>query len=155
MVSAVRTGVVALTFMLACFQAHANTAVGISTIGDSEEAQELERTWLKGALMFPKELSDQLGIPAGEITRIDKVVDRLPTLKFIDPMPLALLVHGCFGIGQEQIEQAKSICRQCSVSAQCLEYAIKENQDTGVWGGLSEDERRSLKRRYARARRAS
>ena len=54
----------------------------------------------------------------------------------------------------EQIEQAKSICRQCDVSAQCLEYAIKENQDTGVWGGLSEDERRSLKRRYARARRA-
>ena len=62
---------------------------------------------------------------------------------------------GNTGPALEQIEQAKSICRQCSVSAQCLEYAIKEKQDTGVWGGLSEDERRSLKRRYARARRAS
>ncbi len=109
MVNAVKTGVVALTFMLASFQAYANTALGISTIGDSEEAQELERTWLKGALMLPKELSDQLGIPAGEITRIDKVVDRLPTLKFSEPMPLALMVHGCFGIGQEQIEQAKML----------------------------------------------
>jgi WhiB family redox-sensing transcriptional regulator len=62
---------------------------------------------------------------------------------------------GNTGPALEQIEQAKTICRQCKVSAQCLEYAIKENQDTGVWGGLSEDERRSLKRRYARARRAS
>ena len=60
---------------------------------------------------------------------------------------------GNTGPALEQIEQAKSICRKCDVSAQCLEYAIKENQDTGVWGGLSEDERRSLKRRYARARR--
>jgi WhiB family redox-sensing transcriptional regulator len=61
---------------------------------------------------------------------------------------------GNTGPALEQIEQAKTICRHCDVSAQCLEYAIKENQDTGVWGGLSEDERRSLKRRYARARRA-
>ena len=61
---------------------------------------------------------------------------------------------GNTGPALEQIEQAKSICRQCDVSAQCLEYAINENQDTGVWGGLSDDERRSLKRRYARARRA-
>ena len=53
-----------------------------------------------------------------------------------------------------QIEQAKAVCRECGVSTQCLEYAIKENQDTGVWGGLSEDERKSLKRKYARARRA-
>ncbi|NBR77442.1 MAG: WhiB family transcriptional regulator, partial [Microbacteriaceae bacterium] len=39
--------------------------------------------------------------------------------------------------------------------ANCLEYAIKENQDNGVWGGLSEDERKSLKRKYARARRSA
>ena len=61
---------------------------------------------------------------------------------------------GNTGPALKQIEKAKSICRQCTVSGQCLEYAIRENQDTGVWGGRSEDERRSLKRRYARARRA-
>lgn len=98
-----------LTGMLVFVQSHANTAVGSSTSSVFEDAQELERTWLKGALMLPKDLSDQLGIPAGEITRIDKVVDRLPRLKFDAPMPLALLVHGCFGIGQEQIEQAKML----------------------------------------------
>jgi WhiB family redox-sensing transcriptional regulator len=41
------------------------------------------------------------------------------------------------------------------VTEQCLQYALETNQDSGVWGGLSEDERRALKRRAARARRAS
>jgi WhiB family redox-sensing transcriptional regulator len=62
---------------------------------------------------------------------------------------------GNTGPAVDQIDQAKSVCRECGVSTHCLEYAIKENQDTGVWGGLSEDERKSLKRKYARARRAS
>jgi dienelactone hydrolase len=104
---ALKISLVMLAFMLACLQTHANTAAGSSTSSVSDEAQELERTWLKGALMLPKDLSEQLGIPASEITRIDKVVDRLPALKFSEPMTLALMLHGCFGIGQEQIEQAK------------------------------------------------
>ena len=62
---------------------------------------------------------------------------------------------GNTGPAVDQIEQAKAVCRQCTVTAECLEYAIKENQDTGAGGGLSEDERNSLKRKYARARRAS
>lgn len=62
---------------------------------------------------------------------------------------------GNTGPAVEQIEQAKSICRECKVSASCLEYAIKENQDSGIWGGLSEEERKSLKRKYARARRSA
>jgi WhiB family redox-sensing transcriptional regulator len=62
---------------------------------------------------------------------------------------------GNTGPAVEQIEQAKAVCRECGVTNFCLEYAIKDNQDTGVWGGLSEDERKSLKRKYARARRAS
>jgi WhiB family redox-sensing transcriptional regulator len=61
---------------------------------------------------------------------------------------------GNTGPAVEQIDQAKAVCRECAVATSCLEYAIKENQDTGVWGGLSEDERKSLKRKYARARRA-
>ena len=35
----------------------------------------------------------------------------------------------------------------------CLKWAMESGQDGGVWGGLSEDERRALKRRHARARR--
>ncbi|WP_436764209.1 WhiB family transcriptional regulator [Streptosporangium sp. V21-05] len=51
-----------------------------------------------------------------------------------------------------QIEEAKQVCSTCSISEACLKWALESGQDAGVWGGLSEDERRALKRRTARAR---
>ena len=51
-----------------------------------------------------------------------------------------------------QIAEAKTVCRRCPVVSDCLTWAMATGQDTGVWGGMSEDERRSLKRRNARAR---
>lgn len=62
---------------------------------------------------------------------------------------------GNTGPAVEQIERAKSVCARCTVTEMCLQYAMDTGQDSGVWGGLSEDERRALKRRAARARRAS
>ncbi len=52
-----------------------------------------------------------------------------------------------------QATEAKRVCASCEVREVCLQWAIANNQDAGVWGGLGEDERRSLKRRAARARR--
>lgn len=51
-----------------------------------------------------------------------------------------------------QIEEAKAVCRRCPVTEECLTFALETGQDAGVWGGLSEDERRALKRRTARNR---
>ncbi len=51
-----------------------------------------------------------------------------------------------------QIEEAKAVCGRCTVTEDCLSWALASGQDAGVWGGLSEDERRALKRRGARAR---
>ena len=51
-----------------------------------------------------------------------------------------------------QIEEAKAVCRRCPVQEQCLQWALESGQDAGVWGGLSEDERRAMKRRAARNR---
>ena len=62
---------------------------------------------------------------------------------------------GNTGPALEQIQAAKNVCGKCVVTEYCLQYALATNQDSGVWGGLSEDERRALKRRAARARRAS
>lgn len=61
---------------------------------------------------------------------------------------------GNTGPAIQQIEDAKAVCRRCEVVDTCLKWAIESGQDAGVWGGLSEDERRALKRRNARARRA-
>jgi WhiB family redox-sensing transcriptional regulator len=54
-----------------------------------------------------------------------------------------------------EIEEAKQVCRRCPVMDDCLRWAIDSGQDAGVWGGLSEDERRAVKRRAIRARTAS
>lgn len=51
------------------------------------------------------------------------------------------------GVG---VEKAKSICAECPVMHACLEYALENRIDHGVWGGTSERQRR----RIARARRA-
>lgn len=42
--------------------------------------------------------------------------------------------------------EAKRICAQCTVRAECLEYALENDERFGIWGGLSERERRKLKR---------
>jgi WhiB family transcriptional regulator, redox-sensing transcriptional regulator len=42
---------------------------------------------------------------------------------------------------------AKKICTGCDVKAQCLEYALANDERFGIWGGLSERERRKLKKR--------
>ncbi|MEY4310311.1 MAG: hypothetical protein RLZ71_237 [Actinomycetota bacterium] len=42
---------------------------------------------------------------------------------------------------------AKKICAGCDVKAQCLEYALANDERFGIWGGLSERERRKLKKR--------
>ncbi len=59
---------------------------------------------------------------------------------------------GNTGPALAQIEQAKVVCHRCDVSDACLAWALESGQDAGVWGGLSEDERRALKRRTARSR---
>jgi len=41
---------------------------------------------------------------------------------------------------------AKKICASCEVRAQCLEYALQNDERFGIWGGLSERERRKLRR---------
>ena len=42
--------------------------------------------------------------------------------------------------------RAKSICAACPVRRRCLEYAIAADERYGVWGGLTKDERRTLRR---------
>ncbi len=72
----------------------------------------------------------------------------------LDEDPELFFPIGNTGPALQQIEDAKAICRTCPVIDECLKFALENGQDAGVWGGLSEDERRALKRRKARARRA-
>lgn len=43
------------------------------------------------------------------------------------------------------IEQAVRVCRSCQVTSECLKWALDNNQDDGIWGGMSEEERQRLR----------
>ncbi len=57
---------------------------------------------------------------------------------------------GNTGPAVDQIEKAKAVCARCTVTEICLQYALETNQDSGVWGGLSEGERELLLKRGIR-----
>ena len=49
--------------------------------------------------------------------------------------------------------QAKTICARCPVRDECLEYALRNREPHGIWGGLNESERKSLIRSRERGMR--
>ena len=50
--------------------------------------------------------------------------------------------------------EAKSVCRGCVVREDCLEYALQNGEKFGIWGGMSERERRRIRRQRALERAA-
>lgn len=57
------------------------------------------------------------------------------------------------GTNAAQIEEARAVCRRCDVRPECRDHALDEAEPFGVWGGLSEEERRRTRRRQSRERR--
>jgi WhiB family transcriptional regulator, redox-sensing transcriptional regulator len=59
---------------------------------------------------------------------------------------------GTSGPALRQADEAKAVCHRCPVASDCLAWALATGQDAGVWGAMTEDERRAVKRRPARRR---
>ncbi len=63
---------------------------------------------------------------------------------------------GVTGLAVKQIKQAKKVCNSCEAKQDCLEFALATNQECGVWGATTEDERRKLRRTWlAKKKKAS
>jgi len=60
---------------------------------------------------------------------------------------------GTTGPAEAQLRAAKSVCAPCPVQEICLQWALDTGQDAGVWGGLSEEERRAIRMGRGRRRR--
>jgi WhiB family redox-sensing transcriptional regulator len=56
-----------------------------------------------------------------------------------------------FAVGAREHKLAKQVCGRCPVRKQCLEYAMDTPVDHGVWGGLTERERRRFRRKAGEA----
>jgi WhiB family transcriptional regulator, redox-sensing transcriptional regulator len=70
----------------------------------------------------------------------------------LDVDPELFFPIGNTGPSLLQIDEAKAVCGRCPVSQTCLSWALDTVQEFGVWGGLSEDERRAELRRRGRRR---
>jgi WhiB family transcriptional regulator, redox-sensing transcriptional regulator len=70
-----------------------------------------------------------------------------------DTDPSLFFPVGTTGPAITQIESAKEVCGACPAQIPCLEFALLTNQDSGVWGGTSEEERRHLRRTWLNRRR--
>jgi WhiB family redox-sensing transcriptional regulator len=55
---------------------------------------------------------------------------------------------------EQEINHAKKVCKLCDVIELCAQWSLKNNIDAGIWGGLSEDERRNIRRKI-RAKKAN
>jgi WhiB family redox-sensing transcriptional regulator len=70
-----------------------------------------------------------------------------------DTDPELFFPVGNTGDAIDQLAVARTVCTQCTVRQQCLEFALASIQDCGIWGGTSEDERRRMRRERASMRR--
>lgn len=62
---------------------------------------------------------------------------------------------GTTGPAIEQIASAKAVCGECDAQSECLEFALATNQEAGIWGGTTEEERRVLRKDWADKERAA
>lgn len=72
-----------------------------------------------------------------------------------DTNPELFFPVGTTGAAIDHIAAAKLICAECTVTEECLEFALMTNQDSGIWGGTSEEERRKLRRAWVAEQRAA
>jgi WhiB family transcriptional regulator, redox-sensing transcriptional regulator len=70
-----------------------------------------------------------------------------------DSEPTLFFPIGTTGPAIDQIEAAVAICSTCPVQEDCLQYALETNQESGVWGGYADDDRRRLRKRWLAERR--
>jgi WhiB family transcriptional regulator, redox-sensing transcriptional regulator len=56
------------------------------------------------------------------------------------------------GPALRQVMRAKAVCARCEIQRECLRYALEAGSIQGVWGGMTEEERRRLVRRERRPR---
>jgi len=57
---------------------------------------------------------------------------------------------GTTGLALIQADAAKRVCQRCPVQDECLRWALDSRQETGIWGGTDEEERRLIRRRQSR-----
>ena len=72
-----------------------------------------------------------------------------------DTDPELFFPVGTTGQALVQIDRAQEVCNECPVEVDCLDFALETNQDSGIWGGASEEERRVIRRKAVARQKAA
>ncbi len=93
-------------------------------------------------------LASSLALGAADYSWRDDAICR-------DTDPALFFPVGTTGNALVQIDRAKEVCGECDVARECLDFALETTQDSGIWGGLTEEERRVIRRKRVAAARAA
>jgi WhiB family redox-sensing transcriptional regulator len=112
-------------------------------------------------LHLPADRSGPGSVESTETTRGDEACDSSAARVTVDAIwpahevPAWQRSANCLGVDPDlffperggSTREAKEVCRGCVVRQECLQYALDNSEKFGIWGGLSERERRRLRRR--------
>ena len=93
---------------------------------------------------------------------IDGTEDDMANMEEVGEAESWQMFANCLGVAPDlffpergaSTKEAKAVCQGCVVREDCLEYALANGEKFGIWGGLSERERRRIRRQRALARAA-
>ena len=87
---------------------------------------------------------------SGSVPELERAADWRDFAACRGESPNLFFPDGSTGPWLLVIEQAKAVCRRCPAVDWCLQWALETGQESGVWGGLSEEERRAMRRKKSR-----
>lgn len=91
----------------------------------------------------PKSLADLPIIPWMKRSRCKNIGD--PEIFFRER---ASVVNGTDAVRGHSVKVAKEFCNGCPVKVECLLYALENDEEFGIWGGATPDERRRIRKYY-------
>jgi WhiB family redox-sensing transcriptional regulator len=105
--------------------------------------------------VYLKTTHDRWEPPVTDIVRFLHLPADLTGFRWDSEVPTWQRSANCLGVDPDlffperggSTREAKEVCRGCVVREDCLQYALRNGEKFGIWGGLSERERRRLRRR--------
>lgn len=83
---------------------------------------------------------------------LQKAIDAAPEITPCTNYPDLFFGDSAPGFAHTDIRQAKALCKVCPITNECLTYAIEAKEEWGVWGGLSTQERKKIRRSHGSTR---
>lgn len=107
---------------------------------------------------LPDPTNERWEPPVTDIVRLLRLPADASGLRWESEAPIWQRSANCLGVDPDlffperggSTREAKEVCRGCVVRQDCLQYALDNSEKFGIWGGLSERERRRLRRRRNR-----